>query len=468
MKKASLFLVLLLSIGYMVVISPGCANQVPPTGGPRDSIPPMLLNVSPPDSAKNFAAKKITFSFDEYVQLAEVQQNLLVSPTPTTPPVVDSRLRTVTVTIRDTLEENTTYALDFGNSIRDINEGNVLKNFRYIFSTGTSLDSAQFSGKVILAETGGIDSSLVVMLHRNLDDSAVIKDRPRYVARVDGSGNFRFQNLAPGTYAVYALKDESGMRRYQSPAQLFAFADSPILIPSRRPELTLKAFVEDAEADQRPTRSAPKPTLTTQDKRLRFQTTLSDGQLGLLDSFSLTFPAAPLLRFDSSLATLVTDSFKVIQNYSWYMDTSRKKLTLLHPWIESTGYNLILDKEFAEDTSGRKLVRADTVTFRTRRTSEYGSVRFRFLNLDMSKNPILQFVQNNQVKFTHVFVNRDFNSNLFQPGEYDLRIVYDRNRNGKWDPGEFFRERKQPEEILPLSRKITIKANWDNETDFTL
>ena len=150
------------------------------------------------------------------------------------------------------------------------------------------------------------------------------------------------------------------------------------------------------------------------------------------------------------------------------MDTSRKKLTLLHPWIESTGYNLILDKEFAEDTSGRKLVRADTVTFRTRRTSEYGSVRFRFLNLDMSKNPILQFVQNNQVKFTHVFVNRDFNSNLFQPGEYDLRIVYDRNRNGKWDPGEFFRERKQPEEILPLSRKITIKANWDNETDFTL
>ena len=86
----------------------------------------------------------------------------------------------------------------------------------------------------------------------------------------------------------------------------------------------------------------------------------------------------------------------------------------------------------------------------------------------MSKNPVLLFVQNDQVKHTHVFTGRDVNIRLFVPGEYELRILYDENRNGKWDAGSFFGTRRQPERIIPLTRRLNVKANWDNEVDITL
>jgi hypothetical protein len=111
----------------------GCANIAAPTGGFRDSLPPVLLGVVPRDSFEHFTEKKIVFTFNEYVELNEIQQNLLVSPTPKINPIVESKLRTVTVRIKDTLEENTTYSINFGNAIRDINEGNALKDFTIYF-----------------------------------------------------------------------------------------------------------------------------------------------------------------------------------------------------------------------------------------------------------------------------------------------------------------------------------------------
>src|SRR6187431_753466 len=193
MKRIFLCFLIIISILKIAVLT-GCANMIPPTGGDRDSLPPLLLKASPPDSSKNFNNKTITFTFDEYIdQPQEIFKNLLVSPTPSVSPVVESKLRTLTVKIKDTLEPNTTYYYNFGDAIKDVNEGNVLHNFSYIFTTGNTFDTLQFSGKVILAETGGFDSTLIVMLYRRGEDSAVVKEpRPRYTARVDGKGNFRF------------------------------------------------------------------------------------------------------------------------------------------------------------------------------------------------------------------------------------------------------------------------------------
>ena len=90
------------------------------------------------------------------------------------------------------------------------------------------------------------------------------------------------------------------------------------------------------------------------------------------------------------------------------------------------------------------------------------------LNLDLTKNPVLQFVQSNDVKYAYPLTSRNFNARLFQPGDYDLRILYDANKNGKFDPGEFFKNKRQPERVLPISRKLNVKANWLNEVDITL
>ena len=124
MNKVLLALISVIIFCASIFMSPGCANIIPPGGGLRDSLPPVLVSVTPPDSVKNFDGKRISFTFNEYVQLTNIQQNLLVSPTLPTSPQITAKLRTVTVQIRDTLDENTTYTLNFGNALRDINEGN--------------------------------------------------------------------------------------------------------------------------------------------------------------------------------------------------------------------------------------------------------------------------------------------------------------------------------------------------------
>jgi uncharacterized protein (DUF2141 family) len=450
----------------------GCASIVPPTGGDRDSLPPMLLSVTPADSSKNFEGKRINFVFNEFVQIDNPQANLLITPTPKSNPNVEARLRTVSVAIRDTLEPNTTYTIDFGDAIRDINESNILRNFRYIFSTGPFIDSLQFSGRLIIAETGKTDSTLLVFLYKSLEDSAVIKERPRYVTRVDNNGNFIFRNLPAGRFAIYGVRDEGGQRRYMSRNQLFAFADTPIIVQSNPTPVTLYAFVaKDTNAPATTTTPAIKGTglrAPAADKRLRLETNLENDQLGLLDSFHLFFRAAPLKFFDTSKLRLTDEKYEPLANYTFVRDTSDKKVTLLYPWTENTGYNLIIDKDFAEDTAGRKLVRNDTVSFRTRKEKEYGLVRLRFPNLDLTKNPVLLFTQGDKIIYSHVFTNKEFYAKIFKPGEYDLRLFYDENKNGLWDTGEFFGRHLQPERVVPISRKITVKANWDNEVDITL
>jgi hypothetical protein len=456
------------AIAVSLVSSPGCANMAPPTGGPRDSLPPVMVRALPGDSTRNFNSKKVVFEFDEYVQIENIQENLLVSPTPKINPIITNKLKTVTVTIKDTLEPNTTYAFDFGNAIKDINEGNVFKNFSYVFTTGTTLDSLSVSGNVIIAETGMADSTLIVVLHNNLDDSAVIKDRPRYVARLDRDGKFNFHHLPPGTFNLFALKDEGGQRKYMSKSQLFAFADKPI--DTKEPgNITLYAYLEKDTTP--PKKAAPpkqQPKTDPKDKRLKFDLNVSGESFDLLDTLKLTFREAPVQTYDSTKLILANEQYEPLEGYTILRDTSNKFVSILYPWTENTAFNLILQPGFAVDTLGKEILRLDTVSFRTKKNSEYGMVRLRFINLDLTKNPVLLFVQNNAVKYSYPFTSRDFYAKLFAPGEYDLRILFDDNKNGVYDPGDFFGKHIQPEKVISVPRKVTVKANWDNEIDITL
>ena len=128
-------------IGLCIMSSgSGCASIVPPTGGPRDSLPPVIVRMDPRDSGRLFNQKKIVISFNEYVQVDEIQKNLIVSPTPKVNPIVTIKLRDVIVTIKDTLEPNTTYSLDFGKAIKDLNEGNVFRDACACTSRSLSAD----------------------------------------------------------------------------------------------------------------------------------------------------------------------------------------------------------------------------------------------------------------------------------------------------------------------------------------
>lgn len=446
-----------------LVSGPGCANIVPPQGGFKDTLPPVIRRLTPADSTLHFNRERIEFVFDEYIDLDNPQQNLIVSPMPKNNPVVTRKLNTMTVRIRDTLEPNTTYSINFGNAIKDVNEGNIMKNYTYIFSTGDYFDSLQLSGKVILAETGGIDTTLTVMLHQTGEDSAVFYQKPRYITKVDNMGNFRFRNLPRGIFYLYAIKSE-GAYTYMNTETLFAFADSSVKTGTGQAPVTLYAYAEPKQATPVTSGSGstkPKPS----EKRLKISNNIREGKQDLLSNFILSFET-PLKTFDSSKVHLTTDStFTPVTGYHWIFDSTMKTATLKNTWKENTPYHLILEKEFATDTLGQQLLKTDTVSFFSNKTSDYGKLSLKFKNLDMSKNPVLLFYLSNDLKGAYPMTSANFVQPLFLPGEYTIRILEDRNKNGKWDPGKFFGKRIQPELVKPIERKIIVKANWDNEAE---
>lgn len=472
MKRIFLFSFFILLISQIAVLNYGCANIIPPLGGARDSLPPRLLKATPGDSTRNFTGNKIIFTFDEYVDLQSVQENLALSPLPKINPSVDFKLNTVTIKLKDTLEPNTTYSLSLGDAIKDYNEGNVLKQFTYTFSTGRYIDSLELKGKVILAETGKIDSTLIVMLHTSADDSVVVKEKPRYITKVDGNGNFVFKNLPPKTFYAYALKDEGSTHRYLSDKQIFAFADKPVVVQGNTEPVTLYAY-----ASKQTNLQPVLPSFNvnnrnkgagTVEKRLKYSTSLLNNQQDLLGDFTMTFET-PLRSFDSSKIRLYTDStFTPVPVYKFQKDSSNKKIHLVNIWKENTEYHIILEKDFAEDSSGKKLLKADTLSFKTKKLADYGALKIKFRNIELTKNPVLLFVIGENIYKSFPLSGADFSQTLFLPGEYELRILYDLNKNGVWTPGDFFGKHKQPEIVKPVERKITVKPAWQNEFEISL
>jgi uncharacterized protein (DUF2141 family) len=456
MKKLLVILVLLVSGMKLVVFTSSCAQIIAPTGGPRDTLPPKLLNAVPALNTTNFTARRITLYFDEYVHVEELQQNLLVSPAPKYNPYVDSKLRSVTIRLRDTLEPNTTYTINLGNSIRDINENNPLQDFSYVFSTGSTIDSLTFSGKVQIAETGKTDSTMIVMLYRNLNDTAVQKTKPKFIARVDAKGNFIFRNLSAGDYKVYALMDADGSRTYNSKSELFAFAGNIINVNSNTTPVTLYAFEEEKE----------KPKTTPAEKKLIYNTKVRAQKQDVLSPLIIDFNRP--LKDPDLKKILLTDTLNIpVKDVAISIDSTNKIIKVQAAWQQDASYKLIIPKDVAKDTTGLALAKSDTIRFKTKGETDYGTLRLKFLNYDQSKNPVLQFVQDNVVVASYALTGDAWKAALFNPGEYEMRILFDDNKNGKWDTGDYSKKR-QPEKVYSISQKLSVRENFEKDIDIEL
>ena len=461
-KLFSFFLGLILV--QQLLVQTGCAHIVPPEGGKRDTIPPIPVKSSPKDSVLNFSGNKITIEFNEFIELDNPFENVILSPNPTKQAQVESRLKTLTVKLKDSLLPNTTYSIDFGKTIKDINEGNVLRDFKFIFSTGNTLDTKELSGKVILAETGKADSTMIVTLYKKTDDSAVAKLKPFYYIRLKGDGSFRFTNLPAGIFAVYALKDINGNKQYDQKTELFAFLNEPVNITDTTKPVLLYAYAEEKDL----------PKITTQittggkpEKKLQLITNLENNRQSLLQPLEISF-SKPLKYFDSSKVSFIDSSKQAVTNYRWIKDSTNKKITLQYNWQPGMPYKIIALKDFAADTLGNQLTKNDTLQLVAKREEDYGSLRLKFNNLNKERNPVLQFVQQDKVVKAVIISDAVWFEKLVNPGEYELRVLFDDNKNGVWDPGKFFGVHKQPEKVLPIEIKITIKPNWENENTIDL
>jgi len=462
-KLSGVVFIIVLAHIYMLFTG-GCAQIGAPTGGPKDTLAPVLVKASPENKTIQFTGNKVVLAFDEYIDLQDLPSNLLISPVQKYSPVISYNLKTITVKFKDTLSPNTTYSLNFGNAIKDINEGNVLKNFNYVFSTGDYIDSFELKGKLLMAETGKVDSTILVLLYRNSPDTAVQHRKADYTARLKGDGSFQFNYLPADQFSIYALKDGDGNKYYNAKSELFAFNNEAVNITRNNPTISLFAYAEKTEPAK--TTSVLAGDKKGGDKILRFQNNINTGRQDLLTTLELTCKN-PLKKIEVDSIFLCDTSFKKINGYSVSLDSTRRKIIIENKWQPENLLKLIVYKNGLQDSTGLTMSKNDTINFITRSLTEYGSLKLSFKNIDLSKHPVIQFMEGESLKLKSALTSTEWFNKMMLPGEFEVRILYDENNNGKWDAGDYAKK-LQPEITLALPQKISIKADWENERDIDL
>jgi len=469
MRKLSILKFLVLAIWALssIVQLEGCANIVPPSGGPRDSLPPYLTAARPIDSALGVFPKEILVGFNEYITTTSIQENLIISPTLKNMPLIDARLNSIRIRIADTLLDNTTYSIQFGNAIKDVNEGNILKNFTYVFSTGNRLDTGKIKGKVLLAESGRVDSSFVVILHPAAKDSAIFKERPNYYTKLNGKGQFSFNFLPKGSYHIFVLPNDY-TKKYDDSTKFFAFLDSAVNIETTKDSLQLYAFQGAKKPVKIKSSSTLKPTKKT-GATLKYSKDFDGSEQDILHPLHLTFETP--IHFNDSFSITLCDTFnKKLEGASIRVDTNHPETIIVaYPWKFATKYRLIIPQASIKDSLNNILVKTDTLAFITKREEAYNSATIRIKGFENLKNPILQLSQDDKVKFSYPIVSALLTIKQLPLGEYTLSLLLDNNKNGKWDTGSYYGNQKlQPEIVQWFTTPLNIRANWENEINLIL
>lgn len=238
---------MLCAVGFSTALLISCANMGQgPQGGPYDFDAPVLVRSTPKLNETNFKGNKIEMIFDENVVVKEANNRVIVTPPQRRMPIVRSANRKLTVELRDTLLENTTYIIDFTDAIRDNNQDNPLENFSLAFSTGDVVDSLTISGRVIQAEDIEPMKGYYVGLHSNMDDTAFLKVPFERISKTNEKGEFTIRGVAPGKYKIFALDDKNRDYKYDNPMEALAFYDV-VLEPSSVAAIRMDTVYADEE-----------------------------------------------------------------------------------------------------------------------------------------------------------------------------------------------------------------------------
>ncbi len=226
-----------LALFCCVLLFSHCAKKGSPDGGPKDSIPPIIVKSNPENFTTNFEGEEIRIYFDEYIKLKNLQQNLIVSPPLQYQPVITpiTSAKVLKIKIQDTLKENATYVFNFGKSIVDNNEENEFEYFKYVFSTGSYIDSLSIKGRVNDILLPNLEGKATVMLYElteTFKDSIIYFEKPTYVSTTkEKDPTFELTNLKEGQYLLVALLEEPSNYTFQPKKDKIAFHPTPITLP---------------------------------------------------------------------------------------------------------------------------------------------------------------------------------------------------------------------------------------------
>jgi hypothetical protein len=221
-----------------------CASVQSPTGGPRDTIQPVIVKEIPKNLTRNFSGSEIEIEFDEFVKLSNEFTEISVSPAMDIPPVYKAKKEILKLSFEEALQKNTTYTINFGKAIADVNEGNILKNYSYVFSTGDQIDSLSISGKVINSLTKQKLKDVTVFILPTSQDSLFGKKKASFFTTTDTSGTFKLSNLREDNYRIYALSEQGGDRIYNGNSEEIGFLNQEINLNKDTSNIELRVFKE--------------------------------------------------------------------------------------------------------------------------------------------------------------------------------------------------------------------------------
>lgn len=350
---------LLVIIGFYA-----CASTGTPDGGPYDETPPKFIRATPEPNATNNKRKKISIEFDEYIKLDKASEKVIISPPQNEAPEVKVSGRRVLVEFFDTLRENTTYTIDFGDAIVDNNEDNPMGNFAYAFSTGETIDTMEVSGTVLNAADLEPVKGIQVGLHKNLNDTAFTTLPFDRISRTDSRGHFTIRGVSPGTYRIYALMDGNQNYLFDSKTEAIAYLDS-LVVPSMTGAVRYDTIWNEVDTlaydtiyEVNYTRFLPDNLVLRSFKEENPLQYLMKSERAQLNRFSLYFSAKsdtlPTLRgldFDSENAFVVESNLRNDTIHYWIKDTTlceRDTLTIQLDYL-------------ATDTLGQLVPKTDTL-----------------------------------------------------------------------------------------------------------
>ena len=376
----------IVAVSAWIVIISSCANQGMPTGGPRDSIPPVLVETNPKYKALNYSGDDVRLTFSEYINSSGISEELVVSPPLTKRPIIQTKSRTLIIRFNEELLDSVTYSLDFKNSVVDNNENNPIKNCRFSFSTGDVYDSLRIAGRVINGFNLEPVEKALVLLQKNLHDSAVFKLRPSYIAKTDEDGLFMIDNIASGKYNVFAINDANSDLMYNEGSEEIAFWDS-IIVPKAHFHEELDTLVKgvDSMLIMGHTHFYPEPIYLRQFTEDIFEQ--------YLDSYQRKTRYSCQFYFNES----VKDTFQIrllntVAPENWYILEPNLKMDSLEMWIADTLVanldTLIMEVSYFQlDSMNQLYVQKDTLDMNFKDSEEKDSKRKRKPKEDEEDEP---------------------------------------------------------------------------------
>lgn len=508
-----------------------CAQIAPLTGGVKDQYPPVLDQdrVHPANYSVNFTSKGVLLVFDEYFKLDQTK-TISINPGIPIQPQFRVKGKKLYIKLDTELEKNTTYTINFGNAIKDVAEGNELKNFKYVFSTGEFIDSLELRGTVYSAQQGIPLEGALVGLYKTLGDSIPYFSQPNYVGLTNSAGWFSIENIKEGTYKTIALTDENGNYKYDYQSEGIGFLKENVVIDkidSNASMLNLYTFYPESKnvmvikkvgftngcakvifnkgVNIEMFRSLETTNKTkfvwssnrdslcvytnNRSKNFKFSLLQSDGSRDTISiSLSKKLPKFKLkvlpkefdaleelkLIFNESISEFLSEDIDLMKDsvrmpITLSIDTQKPyQMTVNGNYESNSKYTLTLDSASIIDATGRALD-STTIQVSTFKENYLGFLTVNVIT-DNKENMFLELLdpKGKLIRISDSFYGAQaINFDELLPGKYKVRLIHDNNFNNQWDTGDY-NAKLYPERVINFDKSINVRSNWSLVEDWEI